>query len=98
MWINTILNTHKARRIFASTITLNNGVPIHVVKEMLGHHSVKQTEDYEITEQQTIAREMKELENKLSLDESNLNPDLAVFIKKVETELQLLKINVLILK
>jgi len=36
------LNTHKARRIFGSTVTLNNNVPIHVVKEMLGHSSVKQ--------------------------------------------------------
>lgn len=89
--VNTTLNTHKARRTFASTITLNNGVPIHVVKEMLGHHSVKQTEDYAITKQQTIAREMKELENKLNLDKGNLNSDLAVFIKKVEIELQLLK-------
>lgn len=33
------LNTHKARRTFGSTVTLNNDVPIHVVKEMLGHSS-----------------------------------------------------------
>ncbi|MEY8758996.1 phage integrase SAM-like domain-containing protein [Chryseobacterium tongliaoense] len=60
------LNTHKARRTFASTITLNNGVSIHVVKEMLGHSSVKQTEEYAITEQEAIAREMKKLESKLN--------------------------------
>jgi integrase len=61
-----VLNTHKARRTFGSTVTLNNDVPINVVKEMLGHASVKQTEEYAITEQQTIGRKMKELKEKLS--------------------------------
>ncbi|WP_366183754.1 site-specific integrase [Flavobacterium ovatum] len=31
------LNTHMARRTFGSTVTLQNNVPINVVKEMLGH-------------------------------------------------------------
>lgn len=48
------LNTHKARRTFASTVTLANDVPIHVVKELLGHCSVQQTEAYAVTEQQSI--------------------------------------------
>lgn len=60
------LNTHKARRTFASTVTLANDVPIHVVKEMLGHHSVQQTEVYAITEQQAIGKEMQKLKGKLS--------------------------------
>ncbi|RKE81587.1 site-specific integrase [Chryseobacterium sp. AG363] len=60
------LNTHKARRTFASTVTLNNGVSIHVVKEMLGHYSVKQTEEYALTEQESISREMTQLKTKLS--------------------------------
>lgn len=55
------LNTHKARR----TVTLGNGVPIHVVKEMLGHHSVKQTEEYALTEEEAIKTEMHILKNKL---------------------------------
>lgn len=46
------LNTHKARRIFGGTVTLKNGVSTHVVKEMMGHYSVKQTEEYAITEQE----------------------------------------------
>lgn len=61
------LNTHKARRTFASTVTLANNVPIHVVKEMLGHHSVQQTEEYAITEQQSIGREMKRLQERFNL-------------------------------
>tara|TARA_Y100000815_G_scaffold275756_1_gene316968 strand:- start:41110 stop:41964 length:855 start_codon:yes stop_codon:yes gene_type:complete len=59
------LNTHKARRTFASTVTLANDVPIHVVKEMLGHHSVQQTEEYAVTEQQAIGREMLKLKGRL---------------------------------
>jgi len=83
------LNTHKARRTFGSTVTLGNGVPIHVVKEMLGHHSVKQTEEYALTEEESIKTEMQILKGKLEekankptdsftdLLESlkNLNPD-----------------------
>lgn len=69
--ISTNLNTHKARRTFANTVTLNNGVPIHVVKEMLGHYSVKQTEEYAITEQEAIGKEMKELELRLKNGSSN---------------------------
>ena len=61
------LNTHRARRTFASTVTLKNGVPIHVVKEMLGHHSVTQTEQYAITTQELINKEMDKLKNKLEL-------------------------------
>ncbi|MDR6373030.1 integrase [Chryseobacterium bernardetii] len=88
--MNVTLNTHKARRTFASTITLNNGVSIHVVKEMLGHHSVKQTEDYAITEQESIAREMKELEAKLRSTD-NFNRDPVKFLEQLEKEFHDLK-------
>ncbi|WP_160139637.1 site-specific integrase [Chryseobacterium sp. c4a] len=88
--IHVTLNTHKARRTFASTVTLNNGVSMHVVKEMLGHYSIKQTEDYAITEQASIAREMKELSAKLKGTE-NSNDDLRKFLEKLEKEFQELK-------
>ncbi|WP_261511527.1 site-specific integrase [Chryseobacterium paludis] len=93
--INTSLNTHKARRTFASTITLNNGVPINVVKEMLGHHSVKQTEDYAITEQETISREMIELNERLSGSESSQienEEDIARLLKHLNKEFVNLKL------
>lgn len=83
--ISTNLNTHKARRTFASTVTLNNGVPIHVVKEMLGHYSVKQTEEYAITEQEAIGKEMKELE--LRLKNGSIN-DQRKALKKIMEELE----------
>lgn len=89
--IDSPLNTHKARRTFGSTVTLNNGVPIHVVKEMMGHHSVKQTEEYALTEQKTISREMKQLKDKLApiiqVDEN----DTMAILRRLEQEITGLK-------
>lgn len=85
------LNTHMARRTFGSTVTLNNNVPINVVKELLGHASVKQTEAYAITEQATIGREMSILNKKLNKTEPKISkPDLAV-LSRLEKEIQAIK-------
>ncbi|GIQ60934.1 transposase [Flavobacterium collinsii] len=85
------LNTHIARRTFGSTVTLNNNVPINVVKELLGHASVKQTEAYAITEQATIGREMSILNKKLNKPETKMSkPDLAV-LSRLEKEIQAIK-------
>jgi len=85
------LNTHMARRTFGSTVTLNNNVPINVVKELLGHASVKQTEAYAITEQVTIGREMSILNKKLNKSETKMSkPDLAV-LSRLEKEIQEIK-------
>lgn len=85
------LNTHMARRTFGSTVTLNNNVPINVVKELLGHSSVKQTEAYAITEQATIGREMSLLNKKLNKTELKISkPDLAV-LSRLEKEIQAIK-------
>ena len=86
--INSDLTTHKARRTFGSTVTLNNGVPINVVKEMLGHHSVKQTEAYALTEEFTVSDEMNRLRERLTIPKVPIaeNP-----IEKIERELQMLK-------
>lgn len=89
--ISCELNTHKARRTFGSTVTLANNVPIHIVKEMLGHQSVKQTEEYAITEQLNISREMQELRKKLN---SNKKPSQNLYmdtILKLESELNEIK-------
>lgn len=89
--ISETLNTHKARRTFASTITLNNGVSIHIVKEMLGHYSVQQTEEYAITEQEAIGREMKELQTRLKTKESAPKMDLEFMLFELQKELEALK-------
>ncbi len=44
--IDKKLTTHVARHTFATTVNLNNGVPLEVVSAMLGHTSVKMTEHY----------------------------------------------------
>lgn len=92
------LNTHKARRTFGSTITLANNVPIHVVKEMLGHQSVKQTEEYAITEQQSISREMLELKHKLNFRKEMGKNTYMETILKLENELNEVKRNFSILQ
>ncbi|MFV8342628.1 site-specific integrase [Flavobacterium sp. XS2P39] len=85
------LNTHKARRTFGSTVTLNNDVPIYVVKEMLGHQSIRQTESYAITTEQTIGREMNNLRSKLGKVNSTIPEEAMSLISKLEKELQKLK-------
>lgn len=92
--ITSSLNTHKARRTFGSTVTLNNGVPINVVKEMLGHQSVKQTEEYALTEQYTVSNEMKLLQRKLFAPTSKTDDagtSEAAVLERIERELQMLK-------
>ena len=84
-------NTHMARRTFGSTVTLQNNVPINVVKEMLGHSSVKQTEAYAITEQVTVGREMVLLNKRIN----KANPimcesDLAI-LSRLEKEIKDIK-------
>lgn len=89
--ITSALNTHKARRTFGSTITLNNNVPIHVVKEMLGHQSVSQTEQYAITEEISIGREMLGLKQRLEEKESKSATVNLETVEKLEKELILIK-------
>ncbi|MEP6931459.1 MAG: site-specific integrase [Flavobacterium sp.] len=85
--ITSVLNTHKARRTFGSTITLNNNVHIHVVKEMLGHQSVSQTEEYALTEQISIGREMQGLKQRLA-DKEDVSGELTLqTIERMEKEL-----------
>ncbi|MFD2602607.1 site-specific integrase [Flavobacterium suzhouense] len=86
--INCALTTHKARRTFASTVTLANDVPIHIVKEMLGHHSIQQTEEYAVTEQQAVGREMQRLRQRLAAPVMDEN---AVKLAKLEAELMELR-------
>jgi site-specific recombinase XerD len=44
--IKTRITFHIARHTVASTITLENGVPIDSVSKMLGHRSIKTTQIY----------------------------------------------------
>ncbi|RZJ91483.1 MAG: site-specific integrase [Chryseobacterium sp.] len=85
------LNTHIARRTFGSTVTLNNNVPINVVKELLGHASVKQTEAYAITEQATIGREMSILNKKLNKKKPKMSESDITVLQRLEKEIEAIK-------
>ncbi len=41
-----VLTYHLARHTFATTVTLNNNVPIESVSKMLGHKNLKTTQHY----------------------------------------------------
>ena len=57
---------HVARHTFATTITLENGVPIETVSKMLGHTNVRTTQIYARITDQKISSDMAILEDKIS--------------------------------
>jgi site-specific recombinase XerD len=60
------MTTHMARRTFASTVLLYNDVPMEVVSELLGHSSLKVTqESYGKVVQRKISMEMKRLRDNI---------------------------------
>lgn len=59
------LTFHIARHTFATTVTLNNGVPIETVSKMMGHTSIKTTQIYAKVLDHKISEDMSQLEAKL---------------------------------
>lgn len=64
------LTFHIARHTFATTVTLNNGVPIESVSKMLGHTDIKQTQHYAKMQDYKVSKDMLLLEENL-LDKLN---------------------------
>ena len=62
--INKHLTFHIARHTFATTVTLNNGVPIESVSKMLGHKSIKITQIYAKILDKKVSEDMEILRNK----------------------------------
>lgn len=63
--IDKNLTTHIARKTFASTVLLYNDVPMEVVSELLGHSSMKVTQDsYGKVVQKKVSLEMERLKSK----------------------------------
>lgn len=63
--INKNISFHLARHTFATTITLENGVPLETVSKMLGHTDIKTTMIYARVIKEKIANEMGILANKI---------------------------------
>ncbi len=64
--INKELTTHTARHTFATTVTLENDVPIETVSKMLGHRSIKTTQHYAKVTRKKISQNMATLKEKLA--------------------------------
>ncbi len=63
--INKKLTTHTARHTFATTVTLENDVPIETVGKMLGHKDLRSTQKYAKITKRKISNNMKALERKI---------------------------------
>lgn len=64
--INKKMTFHTARHTFATTVTLTNGVPIETVSKMLGHKTLRTTQQYAKILDQKVGEDMRVLRNKLT--------------------------------
>ena len=58
------LTFHTARHTFATTVTLNNDVPIESVSKMLGHKTIQATQHYARLSDKKLSRDMQILYSK----------------------------------
>ena len=63
--INKDITFHSARHTFATTVTLENGVPIESVSKMLGHTNVKTTQLYARITGTKVSNDMDVLQENL---------------------------------
>ena len=64
--INKNLTTHIARHTFATTVTLDNNVPLESVSKMLGHTKLTTTQLYAKVKDRKVNRDMQELKERLA--------------------------------
>ena len=68
------LTFHAARHTFATTVTLNNGVPIETVSKMLGHSTIRMTQHYAKILDSKVSNDMNILKEKLLQKELKMKP------------------------
>jgi site-specific recombinase XerD len=78
--IQAELTFHIARHTFATTITLNNGVPIESVSKMMGHTNIKQTQLYGELQNYKVSNDMQLLGKNLC-GRNNLDKNKKTIIK-----------------
>jgi site-specific recombinase XerD len=69
--LSKTLTFHIARHTFATTVTLNNGVPIESVAKMMGHTSIKTTQIYAKVMDHKISEDMSQLKKKLAIGQKS---------------------------
>lgn len=69
----THLTFHLARHTFATTITLEQGVPIESVSRLLGHSSIKTTQIYATVTNRKLDEDMQRLEAVMTHQNKQLN-------------------------
>ena len=63
--INKVITFHTARHTFATTIMVGNGVPLEVVKDVIGHSNIKHTQQYAKMLNSKVSQDMIKLNEKL---------------------------------
>ncbi|WP_291276081.1 site-specific integrase [Flavobacterium sp.] len=66
------LTFHIARHIFATTVTLTNGVPIESVSKMLGHKNLSITQQYAKVLDRKVSDDMRILKDKFIFKETKI--------------------------
>ncbi|WP_233530647.1 tyrosine-type recombinase/integrase [Gelidibacter salicanalis] len=64
--IRKSLTFHMARHTFATTVTLNNGVPIETVSKLLGHKKISTTQIYARVLEDKLSKDMIDLQKILN--------------------------------
>ena len=64
--IDKVLTSYVARHTFATTITLQNGVPIESASKMLGHTNIRTTQIYAKILDLKVSEDMQALKGRLA--------------------------------
>jgi site-specific recombinase XerD len=70
--IKKYLTTHSARHTFATTVLLDNDVPLETASKLLGHSSIRSTQIYAKVSLKKLSNNMNDLRTKLFPSESSI--------------------------